>query len=53
MKNGGSFRLTFQSLAVSLRTARFNIQKTLHGATLRCVFCADLWPESGFCFMQH
>jgi hypothetical protein len=40
--------LTFQSLAVSLRTARFNIQKLYMVLALCCVFCVDLRTDSGF-----
>jgi hypothetical protein len=34
--------LTFKSLAVSLRTTRFNIKKFHEVLALRGVFCADL-----------
>jgi hypothetical protein len=44
--------LTFQILAVSLRTARFNIQKFYMVLSLLPVFCTDLRTDSGFCFIQ-
>jgi hypothetical protein len=45
--------LTFQSLADSLRTTRFNIQKFYMVLALRRVFCADLRTNSDFCFILH
>jgi len=36
------FILTFKSLAVALRTNRFNIQKFYVALALRLVFCKDL-----------
>jgi hypothetical protein len=45
--------LTFQSLAVSLRTTRFNTQKFYMVLALRWVFCTDLRTDSGLCFIQH
>jgi len=41
--------LTFQSLAVSLLTTRFNIKKFCMVLALHSVFCADLRTDSGFC----
>jgi hypothetical protein len=38
--------LNFQSLAVSLRTTRFNIQKFYMVLALSLVFCADLRTDS-------
>jgi hypothetical protein len=43
-----SYKLTFQSLAVSLRTTRFNIQKFYMVLALRSVFCTDLRTDSVF-----
>jgi hypothetical protein len=45
--------LTFQSLSVSLRTARFNIQKFYMVLALRWAFCADLIPDSDLCFIRY
>ena len=45
--------LTFYSLAVSLRTTRFNIQKFYMALALRWVFCTDIRTDSDFCFIQH
>ena len=45
--------LTFQSLAVSLRTARFNIQKFYMVLALRSLFCTDLRPDSDLCCIRH
>jgi hypothetical protein len=41
-------RLTFQSLAVSLRTARFKIQKLYTVPSLCWAFCVDLRTDSNF-----
>ena len=46
-------KLTFQSLAVSLRTTRFNIQKFYMALALRWVFCTDIRTDSDVCFIQH
>ena len=46
-------RLTFQSLAVSLRTTTFNIQKLYMGLALCRVFGADLGTNSNLCHLQH
>jgi hypothetical protein len=40
--------LTFQSLAVSLRTTKFNIKKFCMVLALRWVFCTDLRTDSDF-----
>jgi len=49
-----SFRaLTFSSLAVSLRTTRFNIQKFYMVLALRLVFCLDLRTDSDSWFTHH
>jgi len=53
LKDGVLCKLTFQSLAVSLRTTRFNIQKFCMVLALRRVFCADLVKESGLCCTHH
>jgi len=45
--------LTFQNLAVSLCTNRFNIQKFYMLLSLRWVFCTDLRANSDFCFIQY
>ena len=45
--------LTFQSLAVSLRTTRFNIQKFYMALALRCVFCTNIRTDSDICFIRH
>jgi hypothetical protein len=45
--------LTFQSLAISVRSTRFNIQKFYMMLALRWVFCADLRTNSDFCFIHH
>ena len=45
--------LTFQSLAISLRTTRINIQKFYIMLPLRSVFCTDLRTKSDFCFIHH
>ena len=45
--------LTFESPAVSLRTARFNIKKFNMVLALLWVFCTDLRTESDFCFVHH
>ena len=46
--------LTFQSLAVSLRTTTFNIQELYVVLALRCwVFCTDIRTDSDFCFIHH
>ena len=45
--------LTFQSLAVSFRTIRFNIQKLYKMLALRAVFCTDIRIHSDFCFIHH
>jgi len=45
--------LTFYSLAVTLRTTRFNIQKFYTVLALRSVFCTDLRTESEFCFIHR
>jgi len=45
--------LTFESLAVSLRTTTFNIQKFYMVFALRWVFCTDLRTDSGLCIIRH
>ena len=45
--------LTFQSLAVSLRTTRFNIKKFYIVLAWLWVFCTDLRANSEFCFIHH
>jgi len=45
--------LTFKSLAVSLRSARCNIQKFYMVLTLRWVFCTNLRTGSGLCCIHH
>ena len=45
--------LTFQSVAVSLRTTGFNIQKFYMAFALRWVFCTDIRTKSDFCFIRH
>ena len=47
------FILTFWSLAVSLRSTRFNIQKFYMALALRWVFCTDIRTDSNFCFIHH
>jgi len=49
----GETDLTFKSLAVSLRTTRFNIQKFYTVLALRWVICADLRTDSDFCFLHN
>jgi hypothetical protein len=44
---------TFQSLAVSLSTTRFKIQKFYMMLALRSVFCMYLRRDSDFCLVQH
>ena len=44
--------LTFQTLAVSLRTTRFSIQQFYMVLALRSLFCTDLKRDSDFCFIQ-
>jgi hypothetical protein len=46
-------KLTFQSLAVSLRTTTFNIQKFYVVLALRSLFCADLRTDCGLCCIRH
>jgi hypothetical protein len=46
-------KLTFYSLAVSLRTTRFNIPKFYMVLTLCWVFCTDLRIDSDFCFIRY
>ena len=48
-----SLTLTFQSLAVSLCTTRFNIQKFYMALALLWVFYTDIRTDSNFCFRQH
>jgi len=48
-----AYCLTFQSLAVSLRTTKFNVQKFYVVLALRSVFCTDLRTDSGLCFIRH
>jgi len=48
-----NFHSTFQTLAFSLRTTRFNIQKFYMVLALRSVFCTDLRTDSHFCFIHH
>ena len=45
--------LTFWTLAVSLRTTRFNIQKFYMVLALRLLFCTDIRTHSDFCFIHH
>jgi len=47
------FDSTFQSLAVSLRTTRFNIPKFYTVLALRSVFCTDFRTDSGLCCIRH
>jgi len=47
------YSLTFQRLAVSLRTTRFNIQKYYMVLALRRVFCNYVKTDSGLCFIRH
>jgi hypothetical protein len=46
-------KLTFKSLAVSLRTTRFNIKKSYMVLALRRVFCTDLRTGNGLCYIRH
>jgi hypothetical protein len=52
--NDDDEQLTFSSLAVSLRTTRFNIQQ-LYVLPTQCihVFCTDLRTESNLCFKHR
>ena len=53
-KLGEQYRsLTFQSLAVSLRTTRFNIKKFYTVLASRWVFCTELRTDSGLCYIRH
>ena len=52
-KTGLNLSLTFKSLAVSLRTTRFNIQKFYMVLAVRWVFCTDIRTDSDFCFVHH
>jgi len=45
--------LTFYSLAVSLHTIGFNVQKFYMLLALRCVFCTDLRTDSDLCFIRN
>ena len=45
--------LTFQTLAVSLCTTRFNIKKFYMVFALRRVFCLVIRTEGDFCFINH
>jgi hypothetical protein len=45
--------LTFKTLAVSLRTTRFKVQKCYMVLTLRWVFCTDLRTDSELCFIRQ
>ena len=45
--------LTFWTLAISLRTTRFNIQKFYMVLALRLLFCTDIRTHSDFCFIHH
>jgi hypothetical protein len=45
--------LTFQSLEVSLRTTRFNIQEFYMLLALRWVFYTDLRTNIDLCFIHH
>ena len=45
--------LTFKSLAVSLRTTRFNIKKFYMVLALLCLFCTDLRRGSDFYFIHQ
>ena len=45
--------LILYSLAVTLRTARYNIQKFYMVLALRWVFCTDIRTNSDFCFIHH
>ena len=45
--------LTFKSLAITLCTTRFNIQKFYITLALRWVFCTDIRTDSDFCFIHH
>jgi len=46
-------RLTFQILAVSLRTTRINIQIFYMVLALRLVFCTDFRTDSNFYCIRH
>jgi hypothetical protein len=48
-----SYLLAFQSLAVSLRTTRFNIQQFYVVPALLWVFGTDLRTDSGLCLILH
>jgi hypothetical protein len=45
--------LTFESLAVSLCSTRFNIQKFYMALAFRWVFCTDIRTDRDFCFIHH
>ena len=45
--------LTLESLAVSLRTASFNIQNFYMVLALRSVFCTDLRTDNNLCCRRH
>ena len=45
--------LTFQSLAVPVRTTSCSIQKFYMALALRWVFCTDIRTDSDFCFIHH
>jgi hypothetical protein len=45
--------LTFKSLAVALRTARFNIKKFYMVLALFSVFGTDLRTDSNFCCVHY
>ena len=46
-------RWTFKSLAVTLRTTRFNIQKFYMALALRWLFFTDIRTDSDFCFVHQ
>jgi len=50
---GTGYTFTFYSLAVSLRTIRFNIKKVYMVLPLRGVFCKDLRTDSDLCCIYH
>ena len=48
-----STKSTFKSLAVSLRTTRFNIQKFYMALALRLVLCMDIRTTSDLCHLHR
>jgi len=45
--------LSFQSIAVSLRTTSFNIQNFYMVLAVRWVFCTDPRTDNNLCFIRH